>query len=194
MRTLLLSCFLLISPGALWAQVDQGVSPVARAGGAAAALLKVGSVAGSSRVMFGGWGGLVFGDRFLVALGGIELPEDVDLPGSGLSTGFDLGMGYGGVLLKYWRDLPNNLVGGAGLMLGAGHAEVRDRLIGTELGADNFLVVEPEASISYKAYRGISLEAAAGYRFISGVEDLPTVTASDMRTFTGTLLLRIGGR
>jgi hypothetical protein len=144
--------------------------------------------------MFGGWGGLVFGDRFLLALGGAGLPEDVELPGSGLSTGFDLGMGYGGVILKYWKDLPNNLTGGAGLMLGAGHAEVRDRLIGTEVGADNFFVVEPEASVSFKIYRGVSLEGAAGYRFVSGVEDLPTATASDLRAFTGTLLLRIGGR
>jgi len=194
MRYALVLCLLLVLPGPLWAQAGQDEATRTRAGAAAAVLLKGGAVAGSSRMMIGGWGGLVFGDHFLLAGGGLGLSKDVEIPGSGLSTGFDLGMGYGGVFLKYWEDLSGGFTAGAGLFVGAGHAEVRGRLLGNELGADNFLVLEPEASLAYGLFRGISLEVAAGYRIATGVEDLPTVTESDFRALTGTLLLRVGGR
>lgn len=195
MQKAILFGLLLLLPGPISAQAGQGSeSSPARAGGSAAALMKLGSVAGSNRVMIGGWAGLVFGERFLLAGGGMGLTRDVELPGSGLSTGFDLGFGYGGVFLKYWEELEHDLTGGIGILLGAGHAEIRDRLIGNELGADNFLVLEPEASLSYRLFNQVSLEGATGYRFVSGVEDLPTVEGGDLRGFTGTLLLRVGGR
>ena len=86
-----------------------------------------------------------------------------------------------------------NLTGEVGLLLGAGHAEVRDQLTGTEVGADNFLVGEPEMSILYTVFPGIHLGVSVGYRLTSGVEDLPRVSSGDLNAFTGTLSLRWGG-
>jgi hypothetical protein len=181
-------------PGPAGAQVEGADPPATRVGSSAAILLKAGQIAGADRYFLGGWGGLVFGDHFVLGGGGLALTEDVELPGSEFSTGFDLGFGYGGLFLRYWDDFSHLLTGEAGLFLGAGHAEVRDRLAGREVGSDNFLVVEPEASLFCTVLPYLHLGISGGYRMVFGVEDLPRVSADDLQSFTGTLSLRLGGR
>jgi hypothetical protein len=160
---------------------------------AAAALLRTGEIAGVRGPLLGGWVGLVFGERFVLGGGGVTLLEDVDLPGLEASTGFDLGMGYGGVVLKYRSPLSSRLTGEGGFLLGAGHAEVRDRLAGREVGAENFLTLEPEVTLYLDLFRSASVGVGLGYRFAWGVEDLPSATAQDLRSALGSLSLRIGG-
>ena len=194
MRLAVFLSLLLILPGPLAAQAGQADEPPARASFAGAALLKVSQLAGADRVFLGGLAGFVFADRFLLGGGGMALTENVELPGSESSTGFDLGMGYGGVFLKSWTDLPHDLTGEASLLFGFGHAEVRDRLAGQEVGSDNFLALEPEISIFFNPFREVHIGLSGGYRFVSGMEDLPRVTQEDLQSFTGTLSLRLGGR
>jgi hypothetical protein len=160
----------------------------------AAVLVKGGQVADENRLFLGGWAGLVFGDHIALGGGGMTLTKGVDLRGSGLPTGFFLEAGYGGVLFKYWGDLSNGFTSEAGILLGAGHAEVHDRISGQEVGAENFVVLEPEVSLFFNLYRQVYLGASGGYRFTSGIEDLPRVSSGDLRSFTATLSLRLGGR
>jgi len=193
MRIPLLLASLLVLPGPLPAQSAPEEPAPDRVEAAAAALLRTGEIAGIRGPLLGGWVGIVFGDRFVLGGGGTTLLEDVDLPGLEGSTGFDLRMGYGGVILKYRSPLSPRLTGEGGFLLGAGHAEVRDRLAGIEVGAENFLTLEPEVILYLDLFRGTSVGVGLGYRFAWGVEDLPRATAQDLRSALGSLSLRIGG-
>jgi len=155
--------------------------------------LKGGQIAEKNRLHLGAWAGLLFADNLAVGGGGLALMDDVDLAGAEGGTGFNLSMGYGGLMFRYWEPLAGDFTGEVGLLLGAGHAEVRDLLTRTEVGSDNFLVAEPEVSILYTFYPGLHLGASIGYRLTSGVEDLPSVSSGDLNAFTGTLSLRWGG-
>jgi hypothetical protein len=150
-------------------------------------------LAGEKRIHLGGWAGLVFGEHWIVGGGGFALLEAVELGTSGSGSGFDLGMGYGGIQVRYRRSFLPSLAVETGALLGAGHAEVKEQIQGLEIGSDNFYVVEPEVSALYTIVPQIYLELAAGYRVVWGVEDLPRVSAQDLRAATASLSLRLGG-
>lgn len=150
-------------------------------------------VAEQGRVHVGGWGGLVFGGRLVVGGGGFTMLRRVELPASEASSGFDLKMGYGGLVLEFWQPLGGRGTAAASLLAGGGHAEVRDRLAGLEVGADNFMVAEPGIDLSYALVGRVHLGVAAGYRLVWGVDDLPRVSPEDLEAPTITLSLRFGG-
>lgn len=192
MRVLLLVLFLIL-PAPARGQTPSDPPRENRVSAAATALLKVGRIAEEGRLHAGGWAGLTFGDNFLVGGGGLALLRGVELAGSEGGTGFNLNLGYGGLVFRYWEPLAPRLTGEAGLLLGAGHAEVRDQLTRREVGSDNFLVGEAEMSLVYSILRWVQAGASVGYRLTAGVDDLPRVSAGDLNTFTGTVFVRIGG-
>ena len=171
------------------AQAGQASSAPSRAEATGTVLLKGSRVAGADRLFLGGWAGLVFGNRLAIGGGGLALMENVELVG----TGFDLGMGYGGLTLRYWIPWSSRVTGELGILLGAGHAQVRSLVTGTEVGSDNFGVVEPELSVLITTLPWLHLGASGGYRMAWGVEDLPRVAVNDLRSFTASISLRLGG-
>ena len=181
-------------PGGLGAQEEQGQASGDRVSGVAAAVVKAGQTAGTSRASFGGWAGVTLFGNIALGGGGFALSKDVELAGSGGDTGFDLDMGYGGLVFRFWEPFGNSLSGEVGLLLGAGHAEVQTQLTGTEVGSDNFLVGEGELGISYRILRNFHLGAAVGYRLTSVIEGLPGVSKADLNAFTGSLSFSVGGR
>lgn len=193
MRSFLLLLAALILPGLLSAQSTPDTVSQDRISVAASVFLKVGKIADKTRPHAGGWAGLVLGDRLAVGGGGFAVLNDVELPGSEGGTGFDLDVGYGGLFFRYWEPLSPSVFGEAGLILGAGHAEVRDQLTRAEVGSDNFLMAEAEMSLLYAFLPGAALGASVGYRMTSGIEDIPRVSVGELNTFTGTLFLRLGG-
>jgi hypothetical protein len=156
-------------------------------------VVKGSEVAGQYRAHVGGWAGLVFGNRITVGGGGLAMLEDVELAAAQAGSGFDLGMGYGGLQIRLRQPLGMSFAVEGGALLGAGHAEVRDLVQRRELGADNFYVIEPDISVFYSFLPGVHVGAAAGYRVVWGVEDLPRVAAEDLRGLTTALTLKIGG-
>jgi len=126
--------------------------------------------------------------------GGFTVLKSVGLEGPEGETGFNLDMGYGGIFFRYWEPLSGPLIGEVGLLLGAGHGEVRDQLTRREVGSDNFLVAEAEMAAAYRFFHRFFLGASVGYRLTAGVEDLPGVSQEDFNSFTATLSLRVGGR
>jgi hypothetical protein len=194
-KTLLLALALALAPsGPLAAQAGRQLSDGQRVSAAAAGMLKTSRVAGVDRFHAGGWAGLVFGGRLAIGGAGFALLKDVELVGSEAGTGFDLGMGYGGLYLAYWKPVSPRFTGQVGLLAGAGHAQVTDRLMGREVGSDNFPVLEPDLSLFFAFHPRIRLGASLAYRMAWDVENLPTASAKDMRAATATLSLRIGGR
>lgn len=193
MRLLFPLALLLVLPGSVRAQAGPGPSPPSRVAGTAAMLIKGGQIAGEYRAHLGGWAGVVFAENIAVGGGGFALLNQVDLDGLEGGTGFNLDFGYGGLFFRYWEPLSRWITGEVGLLLGAGHARVRDLLTRTEVGSDNFLVAEAELGALYSLFPKIHLGASAGYRLTSGVENLPRVSTGDLNTFTGTLFLRFGG-
>ena len=185
--------FSLALPGSLRAQGDPVGTVRDRVGGVASVVMKAGETVEVNRLSFGGWAGLTFSGNFAVGGGGFALAKDVELAGSEGDTGFNLGMGYGGLVFRFWEPLGNSLVGEVGLLLGAGHAEVQAQLTGTEVGSDNFLVGEGELGVSYRVLRSLYVGAAVGYRLTSGVRNLPGVVSGDLNDFTGSVFLRVGG-
>ena len=192
MRPLHLFLILLLLPGSLAAQGEGQEEPF-RARGTAALMIKAGSVAGADRVFLGGWGGLTFGPRFSVGGGGVALTRSVELTASDVGTGFQLGAGYGGILFRFQHPLGRGVRGQGSLLVGAGHAEVRDRLTGREVGADNFGILEPEVGISLSILPWLFIEAAGGRRMAWWLEDLPLLREDDLTGTTGTLSIRVGG-
>jgi hypothetical protein len=193
MRSGILLVVVLALPGPIRAQAGPDPSSHERVRATASAVLKAGQIASENRVHLGGWAGLVISDNLAIGGGGFALLKKVELTGPEGKTGFDLGMGYGGLLFRYWEPLANALTGEVGLLFGAGHAEVRNQLTRTEVGSDNFLVAEGELGLVYSFFPGMHLGLSAGYRLTSDVEDLPGVSTGDLNAFTGSLSVRLGG-
>ncbi len=194
MRRASLLFLLLALPGPLKAQAEPPPSQELRARSVASLLLKTSQIAGKGRSHLGGWVGLALGPRLALGGGGVTTLEAVELPGSGAGTGFNLRMGYGGLVIRAWWPLRGRLSAESGLLLGAGHAEVKDRLTAREVGSDNFVVAEPEGALTLSPLPWLHLGAGAGYRLIWGVQDLPSVEEGDLRSMTATVFLRLGGK
>ena len=195
MRSLVLTALLLALPGTLRAQA--GPPPASEQGrvtSTAAVLVKGSTIAEEGRAQVGGWVGLVFGDRFAVGGGGLVLLKEVALEGTEAGTGFSLDLGYGGIFFRFWQPLSPRLTGELGMVLGAGNGKVTDRLSGAEMGSDNFVIAEPEVSIFLTVFPSVHVGISGGYRLAWGVDDLPRVTQDDLRSTTGTLSVRLGGR
>jgi hypothetical protein len=192
-RTALVLALILSVSGKISGQEGASTETEPRVSSTAGVLLKGGRIADESRIHLGGWAGLLFTDNLAIGGGGFALLNDVELAGSKGGTGFNLGFGYGGLFFRYWEPLSNLLTGEVGFLVGAGHAEVRNRLDGTEVGSDNFLVSEAEMGALYSLLDNVHVGLSVGYRLTAGVEDLPGVSKTDLNGFTGTLSLRLGG-
>lgn len=177
LRRSLLVPLLLLLAGPLAAGAQQ--ESAARAGVEAA--LKAGRVAGEATVFGGGVGllnlghGVAFGGAGWLALGAIRV-------GNGRpETDKDLRVAYGGLVVEGVVRRGRGWDLRARALLGAGNAKVSDRLIGVQLGADNFAVVEPEVGGTWQLARGAWLTGGLAYRMTFGVEDLPGISDDALR-------------
>ncbi len=113
---------------------------------------------------------------------------------TGLASGSDLEMsfGYGGAVADVLLHGSEQTRISLRALIGAGHARVLVPVVGPELGADNFGVLEPELVAARWLAGVVSLQAAVSYRFVFAVEDLPQVTASNMNGASLTISIGIG--
>ena len=151
--------------------------------------LRGAKIIGGTEAMLGGEASLHFSRHFSIGAAGGALLGPVSVTESGADLGTDLRMGYGGVLLGYEARTANTVSVAGRLLLGAGHASIRAIPVGNELGADNFLVLEPEVVLRFRAVGPAHLGLAAGYRMTFGVQDLPTLTDHDLEGVSVTILL-----
>jgi len=148
-------------------------------------------LAGSGVILLGGEAFLAIGERVRLGGFGYGTIQSANLVGGALPQ--DLRMGYGGVFLNaaLSRTGPMDLDGE--LLLGAGNAQVHARPIGNQLGSDNFLVVEPRLGLEFPRRYRLRGTVELGYRFVAGVQDLPLVAAGDLRSWTLSVQVMLGG-
>lgn len=154
-------------------------------------LYKATRLAGGTHSMVGVNAAVVFAGGVEIGGVGIKVLEPVDIS-VGASGLMELRTGYGGITFAK-RGLLGGRIG-AGFLLGAGNAEVRALPVGNQLGSDNFLVFEPEVTLELPSWHVVHSALGAGFRFVAGVDDLPTLSAADLRGFTMTLMVIVGGR
>ncbi len=103
----------------------------------------------------------------------------LDLAGN---EGSRLGFGYAGleVAARAWQSARFEAF--VGVLAGAGRAQLEEPVVRRELGADNFLALEPSFRLGRVFGDGaISAGLAIRYRQVWGVEDLPGLDAADLR-------------
>lgn len=153
-------------------------------------LYKVTRLAGGTHSMLGVKAAVLFAGGLEIGGIGIKVLEPVDIS-VGAGGLVELRTGYGGITFAK-RGLLGGWIG-AGFLLGAGNAEIRALPVGNQLGSDNFLVFEPEVTVKLPSWNVVHSALGAGYRFVTGVDDLPTLSADDLRGFTVTLRVVVGG-
>ena len=105
-----------------------------------------------------------------------------------------LSFGYAGVVVERLRRLDPDWTIAGSVLVGAGHATVRSADATFELGADNFGVVQLQGGPEWRRAAPLRVSARVGYRFAFGVQDLPGVSAVDLRGFALTISLRLTNR
>lgn len=156
---------------------DEGISTVHPS---LATTLAATRIAGRPRAAFGIWAGLRMDDRYFVSGGGVALLRSVPAGDSGADSGVELDVGYGGVMAGYvlWPAAPWSVSGR--LLAGAGHATATNRLLAAEVGADNFLLLEPALSLRWHPTGVVGVSLGAAFRLSAGVDDLPGVDGGDL--------------
>ncbi|MBI5917136.1 MAG: hypothetical protein HY842_17330 [Bacteroidetes bacterium] len=193
MKNLIVICFLLATT-ALFAQKDETMfSDVDRVGGWGAPIFEYTNLEKDVSVVSGGGGALVLNDFYLggYGMGKAEYSQLVDLRRD------DLNFKHGGFWIGY-TPLQGKVVHPyASVKLGWGKANYTalESLTGTELDRqkDNIFVTTPEVGLELNVFSFFRIAATASYRWVNGVETLPTYTNDDLSSFGATLTLRFGG-
>lgn len=144
-------------------------------------------IRGETARMAGGAALLRVGRRFAFGLGGwTVIPElSIRRPGGSL----DFSLSYGGAVGQV--DLMKTAAAtySARVLVGAGTGKLGLPVVGTEIEADNFGVVEPELAAAVDLGGPLHVSAAFGYRTVFGVQDLPGVEDASLRGWTARLSL-----
>lgn len=190
-RVGLLAATLLLPLEALPAQQAPDEARAFRAWPLAQASWKVTKVGDQKASLFGGLVGFGLTPRTVLGGGGFQLSGAASLDAEAEGSRRRLDFGYAGVALQHLRPLAPDWAATGALLLGAGHATVRDR--GIELGADNFGILELQVAGVWRGPSPFQVSLSPGYRFASGVQDLPGVSAADLGGLTLTFGLRLAG-
>ncbi len=142
--------------------------------------------------MVGGDARISFGTSFSLGGGGWALAKPLKISGVAGASDLELAISYAGVQSEYRLAQARAIGIGLRLLVGAGNAKISLPIVGTELAADNFGVVEPEVVGVFPLSDFAELRAQLGYRFVYGVEDLPQVGPEHLRGATLTVSLLLG--
>lgn len=162
------------------------VHPWARAGASATRL------DGRGRTLYDVSAGLLLGCRFVLGGGGVVLSGPLPVARGASGPGFDLDLGYGGVVAGYRPLRKESWTATTAILLGAGHATATDRVVASNVEADNFFTAVPELSLLWRPLSWIGVSVGASYRLAAGVDDLPGVTSGALSGASLTMELHLG--
>jgi hypothetical protein len=145
----------------------------------------------TTEAMAGGEASLHFFEHLSFGAAGGGLLQAAPVAESAADVGTELTMGYGGLLVGYESGGRGGVTWAARALLGAGHASIRALPVGNELGADNFLVLEPEIQLRVRTFGAMYLALSVGHRLVGAVQDLPTLGGDDLEGTSFTVLVLI---
>ncbi len=195
MKNTIVICFLLAS-ATLFAQKDETIfSDVNRIGAWGAPIFEYTNLDTDVETTGGGGGALVLNDFYLggYGMGKTEFSKTFSADNKKDNVNFK----HGGFWIGY-TPLQSKVVHPyASVRLGWGKARFNSTDLTTnerlaEL-KDNIFVTTPEVGIELNVFSFFRIAATASYRWVNGIDDLPTYTDDDLSSFGGTLTLRFGG-
>jgi hypothetical protein len=194
MRAPRLLSFLLIAcltPAALPAQ-GPGLGPASEVGWAGG--VRLGALHAVDRIVpMGALSGVFrLSPRFEVGGEGVLALRSVRVSPDGSPDRSELSLGYGGLLLRYGLP-PGNAARGIrpAALIGAGRARVESPLVETDIGSENFLLIEPSVEVFLPFAPRFRPTLNAGYRMVLGADDLPGVRPAQLRGVTLSLTLNL---
>ncbi len=195
MKNTIVICFLLAT-ATLFAQKDETIfSDVNRIGAWGAPIFEYTNLDTDVETTGGGGGALVLNDFYLggYGMGKTEFSKILSVDNRRDNLNFK----HGGFWIGY-TPLQSKVVHPyASVRLGWGKA----RFNSTDLTSnerlnelkDNIFVTTPEIGLELNVFSFFRVAATASYRWVNGIDDLPTYTDKDLSSFGGTLTLRFGG-
>lgn len=181
-----LIAFLLLGPGAAGAQ-QRAPKATFEAGTAVRAT----RLRGGTSYLAGGSAQLAIHDRFSFGGAGWVLLGASALPGATPSSDLEFRVAYGGVYTEFRILGSERRNVSVGALMGAGNGKVTLPAVGTQIAADNFGVVEPDVSADLALFGRLHARLTVGYRATFGVEDLPGISATDLRGYVAGVGLTI---
>ncbi len=199
MKCFLTCCatFLVLSA---WGQRDETIfSDVDRVGGFGGPIFEFSSLNGDDvSTTTGGGGALILDDFFLggYGIGTFSFSEPIESANTLRNTRFS----HGGFWIGYTPYQHKAFHPFSSVKLGWGNIDLEEvrlddpSVVLLELeDSDNIFVVTPELGVEVNVFAFFRLSVTASYRWVTGVNQLPTYDNDDFSGFGGTLTLRFGG-
>jgi len=135
-----------------------------------------------------GWGGAFSVNNFF--LGGYKLGND------GAQTmiadeRYDIHFGHGGFWMGYAFSESKLIHVYSSLRVGWGDAELKQN--DDKFFDDNLLALSPELGLELNVTNWLRVGFTAGYRAVSGIDDLPNLSNDNFTSMYGALTFRFGG-
>jgi len=185
-NNLLVFAALLLSTFA-YSQTETLFSGNASYGGFGGPLIEFSSINGTLVNDVGGGGALIINNFFV---GGYGLGSDnasVDING----LEHDIDFSQGGFWFGYTHKQHKLIHLYSSVKVGWGEAEL---LVNEEKRFDeNLLAFSPDLGLEFNVTSWFKLGVTAGYRFVSGLDDLPVLDDNDFSGMTGGITFRFGG-
>jgi len=183
MKCVLIFAALLVWVSPAFAQESTLVSEDFHSGGFGGPVVKFSEIVDEFAVFAGGRGGWIINHTFVIGGGGYGLANDIRVGDS--LVGRDIEFGYGGLELEYINSSNNLVHFTVYLLIGGGG------LSGTVVEDESVFVLEPALNAEMNITKFFRLNAGAGYRFVSAVDN-PGYDDSDFTALYGQVTAKFG--
>ncbi len=156
-------------------------------GGFGGPFIEFSSINGSLVADVGGGGAFSVNDFFFGGYGMGNDASSVEFEGQE----YDIDFGHGGLWFGY--ALKSNKLVHVYSSFKVGWGSAKLKVNEDKRFDDNLLSLIPEAGLEVNLTNWFKLGFTAGYRYISGIDDLPVLTNDDFTGMTGALTFRFGG-
>jgi hypothetical protein len=196
MKNLLFAMLLLVSAG-IYAQKDQTIfSNVQRSGGWGAPIFEYTNLGKDLETTAGGGGALVLNDFYLggYGMGTADLYNYVNATNLREKLSFKHGgfwIGFTPLQSRVIHPYFSTRIGWGKARYRASEISNPDRVI-SDL-KDNVFVMTPELGLELNVFSFFRIAVTGSYRWVNGVEGLPTFENEDLSSYGATLTLRFGG-
>ncbi len=194
MRTAL-SAILLLLCWHLKAQHESLFNNFSSSGAFGGPIIEIGAINGQISGDVGGGGALVLDDFFIGGYGmGTSYPELTllqEIDGELQDVIYNIRFKHGGLWFGYTHQQHKILHPYSSLKIGWGHTRLRNDDF--KAPSDRIFVLTPELGMEVNLTDFFKLGVSAGYRWVNGVNRIPTLDNRDFSSLTGAITFRFGG-